>query len=310
MICNRQYQTVSPTIISESSESRRHARRRQKAAHPFGRLRGQAGRRHECTPVTVDSPGVSRDSPMIGRAWCPRAAKIGRVVPMGEVVAVNVSPGREPPVHGHSAAGRAAVDVSDTTEIRWFASGAPPLRVLRWFTRSETMATVEERSDIYRVDGRPDVGVKWRHRTTLELKARRSVGPSLSLAPGLAGHTESWRKWSPADGLARENRPEDRLIDVHKKVMRHVLAPLGEAGAAGAGGCQVEITQVRLAGFEGWSLAFATFGTGELDRELIVAAWEALNDQAPAPSSLVTSLEVCAGYPAWLSQIVIGGDAT
>lgn len=215
---------------------------------------------------------------------------------------------REPGPHEDPRdAAAASVDVSDTTEIRWFAPGTPPHPLLEWFTRSETTGVVEERCDTYVVDGRPDVGVKWRHGTTLELKVRRSVGHSLELAQGLAGCTEVWRKWSPADGLVAANRVDDNLVDVHKKVVRRVFALPGEAGASGFRDCQVEITTIRVAELDTWSFAFAAFGTTESSRESIVAAWDALNEQDPVPTSASTNLDVCAGYPAWLSLIVLAG---
>ena len=203
-----------------------------------------------------------------------------------------------------------SVAVSDTTEIRWFATGTPPQSLLRWFTRSETTGVVEERCDTYRVDGHPDIGVKWRHRTTLELKVRRSVGHSLELTHGLVGCTESWRKWSPADGLVAADRAGDHHVDVHKEVVRRFFAPSEEAGSPEVGGCHAEITTIRVAELDMWSVALAAFGTTESSRESIVAAWDALNQQDPVPSSLAESLEVCAGYPAWLSLIVLAGHRT
>ena len=93
------------------------------------------------------------------------------------------------------------VQVTDTTELRWFATGRVPADVLSWFARDGRAGHVERRCDTYRADRRPDAGVKRRFRETLELKARVSAGGHLVLAPGLAGRLETWRRWSPAEHL-------------------------------------------------------------------------------------------------------------
>lgn len=232
--------------------------------------------------------------------------------PVGpELGVVNPFPEQDAgPYEDPRSAAAGSVAVSDTTEIRWFATGLPPQPLMGWFTVSATTGVVEERCDAYVVDGRPDVGVKWRHGTTLELKVRRSFGHSLELTDGLAGRTELWRKWSPADGLVAADRAGDGHIDVHKNVVRRFFASSEAAGSPGVGGCHAEITTIRVAELEMWSLAFAALGTTRSSRESIVAAWDALNKHHPVPGSLATSLEVCAGYPAWLSLIVLAGHRT
>ncbi len=201
-------------------------------------------------------------------------------------------------------AAAAPVTVSDTTEVRWFAVGSPPPPVVAWFTGAGSIAIAEERCDIYQVDRLPDVGVKWRHCSTLELKIRLSVGRRLALAGGLAGHTESWRKWSPADGLVAGIGPSDRRIEVEKVVVRRVLAPSGDAGSPGVAECHVEVTAIRAAGVDWWSFAFSAVGARRHYRQSIVAAWDTLSEANAAPRELVADLSICSGYPAWLSCLV------
>ena len=63
-------------------------------------------------------------------------------------------------------------DALETTELRWFGTGPVPGDVASWFTHDGRVGSVEDRTDLYRCDGRSDLGVKRRAGTTLELKVR------------------------------------------------------------------------------------------------------------------------------------------
>jgi hypothetical protein len=96
----------------------------------------------------------------------------------------------------------AGVDTSGlrhTSEVRWFAHGLLPPGVQAWFTGGGTMGAVERRNDTYQLYGLDDIGVKRRHRTTLEVKARRTLGAPLNLREGLEGRIEEWSRWEPGE---------------------------------------------------------------------------------------------------------------
>lgn len=193
-----------------------------------------------------------------------------------------------------------------TSELRWFVDGMPSDEVLSWFTDDGRHGEVEVRRDLYLVDGRPDVGVKLRGRSTLELKVRRSVRGAWNSSAGPGGRIELWHRWSPADALV--DVPADQpWIDVRKRIVRRRFTADGQAVVLGAGersmagaGCDVEVTAIELAGKAAWSLAFAAFGPLGGRRASIAAAWRALG---PATAPLV-ELVVSCGYPEWLAARV------
>ena len=49
-------------------------------------------------------------------------------------------------------------DLIETTELCWFESDALPASLRSWFTRDSAHGRLEERTDLYRIDGRVDVG--------------------------------------------------------------------------------------------------------------------------------------------------------
>lgn len=201
------------------------------------------------------------------------------------------------------------VAVVDTTELRWFAPGRPPADVETWFTCDGEAGAVEERRDLYRLDGQPALGVKRRFRTDLELKMRQSVGEHLALEAGLTGRLETWRKWSLAAGWPESSAPWPWL-DVSKRVVKRRFAADGdeieysaEAGSMEAAGCDVEIVTVQAAEFAVWSLAFAAFGPTEERRDALLAAWRSLRADERYPETLGSRFVRSCGYPEWLTTV-------
>jgi hypothetical protein len=201
------------------------------------------------------------------------------------------------------------VAVLDTTELRWFAEGSPTPDIESWFTRFDTVGTVEDRCDTYRMDGRRDTGVKHRFRETLELKVRQSTEEPLTLEPGLAGSLEAWRRWSPADGLA--DRTEHALaVDVCKRVIKRRFSVRGDEIAPGppiGSGCDVEVATVTVGNVEAWTFAFAAFGPDATRRSALLACWQALVTEMPPPSGFASSFGPSCGYPEWLDLLSVSG---
>jgi hypothetical protein len=198
------------------------------------------------------------------------------------------------------------VAVLDTTEIRWFVTGELPGDVRRWFI-GPAAAPAEARRDRYLLDGRTDVGLKFRNGETLELKTRQQTGPAVELTGGLVGVVERWRKWTPADGLVLPAASQ-RWVHVDKWIVKRRFEPDGaevEFSPARNGGpaCDVEIVAVHAAGTTAWSLAFAASGPRSSRLATIGAAWRAL---LPAEASTISKMGIdrgeSMGYPEWLEH--------
>lgn len=201
-----------------------------------------------------------------------------------------------------------ALQVIETTELRWFTGGHLPTELASWFTNGGTRGAVEHRCDLYLTAGRPDLGVKLRAQEILEFKVRRSVTVGRAGTTGPSGHVEVWNKWSPA----AESVIGDcggRWIDVDKRITRRrfsstgaeVVLTGGERSMAGVG-CDIELVEVRVGSTEAWSLAFAAFGPLGSHRTSMAASWRALAAVDGPPESMWPQLDVSCGYPQWLGR--------
>ena len=199
------------------------------------------------------------------------------------------------------------VSIDLTMELRWFFDGRLPPEVQSWFT-SEGVGLTERRRDTYRLDGRDDIGVKQRSQRTLELKRRTRPPEPSSVADDARGHIETWRRWSPADGLLDL---DDNTLwgDIDKMIVKRRFGidgerrPLSEQSRAMTGdGCDAEIVALSANGTEGWSFAFAAFGHPDTQRTSLDAAWRSLVERRSRPEQLRLDLSRSYGYPQWLTQ--------
>lgn len=209
-----------------------------------------------------------------------------------------------PPSNPNQPATGPDLAVLDTTELRWFADGPLPSDAESWFTRSGTLGMVEDRCDTYRIDGRRDTGVKRRFRETLERKVRQSIDGTLTLAPGLAGPLEAWRRWSPADHLAEceEHAPSG---DVFKRVIKRRFSVFGDEIVTGppiGSGCDAEVAAITVGDVQAWTFAFAAYGPPETRRSSVLACWQALVTDPP-PEVFGRSFSRSCGYPEWLDSV-------
>jgi hypothetical protein len=218
------------------------------------------------------------------------------------------------PRHGGAPASarRPSGDVSviETIEIRWFVAGPLPRDVRTWFVASDTV--IDERCDRYLLDGRPDIGVKFRNGETLELKARLETGPAVKLTGGPDGVPEVWRKWTLADGVV-ERSPSQRWVDVDKWIGKRRFSPRGaeleySPALDGGQGCDVEIVAVRVGNDTAWSFAFSAYGPRSDRVASIRAAWSGLlRTSAPAIHGGGIAIRIDRslnmGYPEWLDRI-------
>ena len=201
----------------------------------------------------------------------------------------------------------------ETTELRWFGNGPLPPSVSSWWTNDGARGVVEERCDLYRTDGRVDIGVKLRSLSVLELKVRKSVIPTVPPNDGRdllgelpRGVVEVWRKWSPADQLVSAG--SDPWVEVRKTIIKRrftiadgEVALFDVAEAPMGAFCDVEVVAIDDGSSAAWSFAFAAHGPRHGRRASIEAAWRALvSGPAPSPRSLVFA--VSCGYPEWLQR--------
>ena len=205
------------------------------------------------------------------------------------------------------ACGTESLSVVDTTELRWFFPGPLPLEVRDWFHGST--GAPEERCDTYLLDGRHHIGTKRRFRETLELKVRQSVEEWIELGDGLAGAPETWRKWSPADGLVVDDA-DDRWVDVHKSIVKRWFAADGTELAFSSGppvggdGCDIEVAAVAVGAVRGWTIALAAFGAPARRRDCLRSSWGALPETAAPTKPFVSRTGRAMGYPEWLARTV------
>ncbi len=198
------------------------------------------------------------------------------------------------------------VEIVDTTELRWFFAERLPGDIALWFMDSGATGLFEERRDTYLMESRVDRGIKQRFGHTLELKERQSAPEEFTLAGGLVGSLEVWRRWSPAHDVF-SIPPQPTWVHTHKSVVKRRFTTGGdEIQLTGAtrpmtgAGCDVEIVGLTAQGREYWSFAFAAFGPADGHRDSISESWRALcaEGSCPRPGRLFSP---SCGYPEWLT---------
>ncbi len=194
-----------------------------------------------------------------------------------------------------------------TTELRWFFEGALPDDALSWFTHDGATGFVETRRDHYRLDDQVDIGVKRRHGTILELKLRQGR-PARHLQGELDGQRETWKRWSPADGLIDLDE-RTTWVDVDKAIIKrrvgsdgHEVQLTQQTRAMTGQGCDAEIAGVSVRGRSTWTFALAAFGSAHDHRSALAQAWDRLVREHSAPRRLRLERANSCGYPEWMAR--------
>jgi hypothetical protein len=198
-----------------------------------------------------------------------------------------------------------------SAEVRWFWRWQRPQPVYDWFFRTG----LPPGGGLSRVDryipqrGEPDISLKRRgDRADFEVKGLVTTRRSPELEP-LAPHIEIWCKWSctiPGFKLTDEVVVTKtrwlRKFDTSKYVRSEIPLDANDQPKVGyslpAQGCNVEWTEVRMAGLAGvwWTLGFEAFG--DLDSvptnlTLTVLPEKAVLERIVASGAFLS-------YPAWL----------
>ena len=162
-----------------------------------------------------------------------------------------------------------------SAELRWFWRGRCPQPVHDWFFKSG----LPPGGGFSRVDkyvpqrGEPEISIKKRgDKPGFEVKGLVATRNNPELVP-LAPHVEIWCKWSCtirgvklADEVAVTKTRWLRKFDTLKHVRSEIPLGANEKPTPGyslpAQGCNVELTEVGMAGHAGrwWTLGFEAFG--------------------------------------------------
>ena len=145
-------------------------------------------------------------------------------------------------------------------EVRWIYRGQIPHAALAWVGPFD--AWIEQREDRYLVDpAAPELGVKIKGGTELDLKAYRGGLGVLDVPGGGRGRLQRWEKWlfplsavalPPADGASWVALWKTR----HRRSFRMsgeglVERPVTEAGLPG---CSVEVSGFTVGGEAWWTI--------------------------------------------------------
>jgi hypothetical protein len=198
-----------------------------------------------------------------------------------------------------------------SAEVRWFWRGSCPQPVHDWFFKSG----LSPGGGLWRIDryapqrGEPEISLKRRgNKPEFEVKGLVTTRGISELEP-LAPHIEIWCKWSctiPGFKLTDEVVVTKtrwlRKFDTSKYVRSEIPLDANDQPKVGyslpAQGCNVEWTEVRMAGLAGvwWTLGFEAFG--DLDSvptnlTLTVLPEKAVLERIVASGAFLS-------YPAWL----------
>lgn len=190
-------------------------------------------------------------------------------------------------------------------EVRWIFPGPLETAVAGWFRRFP--AVLESREDTYLLDPRlPGISVKVRGGGGLEAKAYGGSPGILELAGRACGRLEFWQKWSfpfSPPGRDGSNAACWRPVRKTRRLSRYPLggtrmaAPAPDLGQEP--GCGVELTEVRTADQDWWSLGFEATGPADLLRGALESA-AALVFAEVLPGGAEFGADYSRSYAEWL----------
>jgi hypothetical protein len=219
---------------------------------------------------------------------------------LGATIHVEVSVGREGrPIDTTGGA-------SSTLEVRWIRPGTLRDDVLQWLGPFDD--ELEERQDRYLVAATPDLSVKIRGGTQLDLKVFRGSPGTLETPVAVRGRLEFWERWSFP--LGANTLP---LVDVPawltiEKVRRrrsfrvehgHVYGrPVSDAGLPG---CTIELTEIATDAETWWTVGLEARGLPQtLGRVMELTAERVF--RGPSPDDIRLDVMDSMSYATWLGR--------
>jgi len=191
-----------------------------------------------------------------------------------------------------------------TVEMRWFFD-ALPASVARFWERG---ANARERSDWYSMPCLPSCGIKIRE-GSLETKIRYASWGERSFG-SVAGQLEGWKKWSlafpPDESPSIDDLRRAGWTEVAKRRVLHLFeVDDGRAHLTATrprNGCGFEVTQLRVADREYWTVGLETLGASDehLEENLRLVALACLPHDTPGSPF---QRNASRGYAEWLSQL-------
>ena len=192
-------------------------------------------------------------------------------------------------------------------EVRWIFPGQLETAVAEWFGRFP--AETQSREDAYLLDpGLRGLSVKVRGGVALDVKVYRGSPGTLDLPGRARGHMESWQKWSfPFSPLRQDGGDLAgwRPVRKRRRISRFALASGPVEPQPPRRGqeprCAAELTEVRTAGKDWWTLGFEVTGPDDLLRSALQATAELVFAQA-MPGRGEPGPDESSSYMEWLCQ--------
>jgi hypothetical protein len=192
-------------------------------------------------------------------------------------------------------------------EVRWIFPGQLEDAVAGWF--SQFPAAVESREDTYLLEPQlHGLSVKIRGGMALEVKAYLGSPGRLDVAGRALGSMESWQKWSHSCGPLSQGSGDPacwKPVGKTRRITQFCVAGERTVARAPEKGdeprCDVELTEIRAAGQDWWSLGLEASGPAGLARSTLEATATVVLAQ-DLPGGLRPGPDECRSYAEWLGQ--------
>ncbi|MFC6941810.1 hypothetical protein ACFQE8_17825 [Salinirubellus sp. GCM10025818] len=195
---------------------------------------------------------------------------------------------------------------TNSLEVRWFGTGAPPGELDEWIAALGSVDT-STRTDSYLSPFGPSLNVKRRGGESIEVKRRLGELGRHDLAPGVAGNVEQWYKWSFPLDRAPDPTSADRTglwLPIEKTRTLYALdgAEIGSlaGNVSGPTTAEVEVTEGRTVSETAWTCCLEVAGRPD-DLESVFDAVAAELFGADFPVELEPDESF--GYPEWLRRV-------
>jgi hypothetical protein len=202
-------------------------------------------------------------------------------------------------------------EATRSLEVRWIFAGQLEAAVTGWFGRFP--AGTESREDTYLLDPLlSGLSVKIRGGRALEVKAYRGSPGTLEVAGRARGRMESWQKWSFPFSPPRQDSGDPagwRPVAKRRRISRFSLASgpvtVPVPGPGQEPRCDVELTEIRTAGQDWWTLGFEATGPADLLRSELEATAALVFAQA-MPGGVEPGTDESRSYAEWLCLAATG----